>query len=401
MDGTLRIAVVNNFYPPRVGGSSHLSDALAAGYAKAGHEVLVITAAYADAPAEEHRDGLRIVRMPAFSLPESPLAVSFDISFATRPSLRRRLRRLLDEFAPDVIHQHGQFMDLAWATGAYARRRKVPTLLSVHTRLENPAALYRHVFRALDAFVVAPRLRRYQPRIVVMDAYMREYITHRFKGCYRDLVDIPVGVDPAWVRGGSRENGRARLGLADTTPLILSVGHVIPVRDRVGLVEALPRVLARHPDARLVVVGRVYYDLFQKRARELGVEHAVESIGAVPKAEIPDLLAAADVECHEQGDGLGTATLEAMAAGVPVVGWGRVDNFPGVPLYDGHDIYLAPRHDVVGLAERLSGALADRAASQKVGERGRGVVDEHFDLQHVLDQHLDCLADLVAHRKTS
>jgi glycosyltransferase involved in cell wall biosynthesis len=394
----LRIVVVNNFYPPRVGGSSHLSDSLAKGYAAAGHDVLVVTAAYQGAPAEEHRAGLRIVRFPAFTLPESKFAVSFDLSFATRPSLRRRLERLLDAFAPDVIHQHGQFMDLTWATGAYARRHGIPTLLSVHTRLENPAALYRHAFRALDATLVAPRLRRYKPRIVVMDAYMRDYIEHRFRRGYRDLVDIPVGVDPDWVRGGSRTNGRARLGLREE-PLIVSVGHVIPLRDRVGLVEALPRVLARHPDARLVVVGKVYYDLFLQRARELGVDHAIDAIGAVPKSEIPDLLAAADVESHEQGDGLGTATLEAMAAGVPVVGWGRIDNFPGVPLYDGHDIYLTARGDVDGLADRLLSALGDLDAAKQVGARGSAIVDEHFDLGHVLQQHLDCLEDLVEHRQ--
>lgn len=138
----MRIVVVNNFYPPRVGGSSHLSDALARGYAARGHEVLVVTAAYQDAPAEEWRDGVRVLRFPAFTLPESRLAVSFDISFATRLGLRRRLARVLDDFRPDAIHQHGQFMDLTWATGSYARRRKIPTLLSIHTRLENPAAKY-------------------------------------------------------------------------------------------------------------------------------------------------------------------------------------------------------------------------------------------------------------------
>ena len=50
-----------------------------------------------------------------------------------------------------MIHQHGQFMDLTWATGDYARRRGVPALLSIHTRLENPVAHYRHAFRGLDA----------------------------------------------------------------------------------------------------------------------------------------------------------------------------------------------------------------------------------------------------------
>ena len=390
----MRIVVVNNFFPPRVGGSSHLSDARARGYAARAHEVLVVTAAYGEAPAQEQRDGIRIVRFPAAMLPETRFAVSFDLSFASRPSLPRDLARLLDDFRPDVIHQHGQFMDLTWATGAYARRRGIPVLLSVHTRLENPAALYRHAFRTLDATLVAPRLRRYRPRIVVMDAHMRDYITARYRGGYRELVPIPVGVDPVWVRGGDAAVGRELAGVGDA-PILLSVGHVIPLRDRVGLVEALPAVLARHPDARLVVAGRVYYDVFLRRATELGVAYAVRPLGAVPKASIPHLLAAATLESHEQGDGMGTATLEAMAAGVPIVGWGRLDNFPGVPLHDGGEVLLTDRGDVVGLAQRLLRVLDDPVEAQAMGARGRALIDAHFTLDRVLDAHLATFSELL------
>jgi len=397
----VRIVVVNNFFPPRAGGSSHLADSLARGYARAGHEVLVVTAAYQDAPQEEVLpEGVRVVRLPAFMIPESKLAVSFDISFATRPSLKKRLAKLLDAFKPDVIHQHGQFFDLTWATGRYARERGIPTLLSIHTRLENPSARYGKVFAALDRYVVLPRLRHYRPRLVVMDAHMHDYISRRYAGAYRDLVDIPVGVDPAWIQGGNRERGRDRLGLSDQ-PLIMSIGHVIPQRNRLAVVEALPEVLAAHPETKLVVAGRVYYDPFLKRAEELGVSDAVVSLGAVPKSDIPDLMAAGDVECHEQGDGLGTATLEAMAAGTPVVGWGRLDNFPGVPLYDGKDIYLAKPGDVRGLAQRLIRALADRESAAEVGKRGQQIVAEHFALQQVIDQNLVCLDDLIRHGVTT
>jgi glycosyltransferase involved in cell wall biosynthesis len=391
----MRIVVVNNFFPPRVGGSSHLADALARGYAARGHEVLVVTAAYGQTAEQEDRDGIRVVRFPAVMLPETRFAVSFDLSFASRPSLPRALTRMLDDFRPDVIHQHGQFMDLTWATGAYARRRGIPVLLSVHTRLENPAALYRHVFRTLDATLVAPRLRRYRPRIVVMDAHMRDYITDRYRGGYRDLVPIPVGVDPAWVRGGDASVGRELAGVG-AAPILLSVGHVIPLRDRVGLVEALPAVLERYPDARLVVAGRVYYDVFLRRAEELGVAYAVRPLGAVPKSSIPHLLAAATLEAHEQGDGMGTATLEAMAAGVPVVGWGRLDNFPGVPLHDGKEVFLARRGDVPGLAERLRRVLDDPAQARAMGERGAALIDAQFTLDRVLDAHLASFADLRA-----
>ncbi len=392
----MRIAVVNNFFPPRVGGSSHLSEALARGYAAAGHEVLVLTAAYEDAPEVEERDGLRIVRLPAAMIPKSRLSVSFDIAFTLRRGAYRRVADLLDDFRPDAIHQHGQFFDLTWLSGLWARRHSVPALLSVHTRLENPSAAYHGVFRGLDAAVVRPILRAYRPRLVVMDVQMDEYIKGRYAGAYSGLEYIPVGVDADWVRDGDGAAIRRRHDLVDN-PLILSLGHVIPLRDRIMLVEAMPEVLRRHPHARLLVAGRVYYEVFLERARQLGVGHAVLAIGAVPKSEVPDYLAAADVETHDlQGYGLGTASLESMAAGVPMVVAVREDNFPGIALRSGENVVLTPTDDPAALATTLGDLLDDPAWRERIGKAEQELVRERFSMQTVLGQHLDALADMVA-----
>ena len=91
-----------------------------------------------------------------------------------------------------------------------------------------------------------------------------------------------------------------------------------------------------------------------------------------------------------------TETLEAMAAGVPVVGWGRLDNFPGVPLHDGKEVFLARRGDVPGLAERLRRVLDDPAQARAMGERGAALIDAQFTLDRVLDAHLASFADLRA-----
>ncbi|MEU5564214.1 glycosyltransferase family 4 protein [Micromonospora musae] len=394
----MRIAVVNNFFPPRAGGSSHLSESLARGYAAEGHEVLVLTAAYQDAPEIEERDGLRIVRLPAWMLPQTRLAVSFDISFTSRPTLLRRVRRLLDEFQPDAIHQHGQFFDLTWATALYARKRGVPVLLSIHTRLENPQARYAKVFRGLDATMVKPFMRRSKPRLVVMDVLMQEYIEARYRGAHSGLVPIPVGVDPEWVCGGDGERVRERHELGNS-PVILSVGHVIPLRDRIALVEALPEVLATVPDAKLLICGQVYYSVFAERARSLGVEHAVIAAGKVAKSEIPDYLAAATVESHEQGLGLGTATLEAMAAGVPVVAPARADNFPGIALRDGENVLLSRPGDVQGLAKRLITALTEPGQAKQIGLNGQALIRDRFSLDRVLQRHLEVLTEMAASRR--
>lgn len=391
----MRIAVVNNFFPPRVGGSSHLSHSLAVGYAEAGHEVIVITAAYPDTPAYEETDGIKIYRVPAVGMPKTRLSVSFDMAFATRPSLRRRIDRILGAFKPDVIHQHGQFFDLTWSTGRWARENNVPVLLSVHTRLESPQRLYSTVFTSLDRMLVRPILKRYQPTYVVMDTQMNRYITKRYRGAIGGRVNIPVGVDVEKFRNGNGDVVRTKHGLSPETPLIVSVGHVIPLRDRLALVEALPAVRQEVPDAKLVVVGGVYYDRFLTRAQELGVDDMVVSTGAVPRHEMKDYLAAANVESHDlQGYGFGTASLEAMGAGVPVVAAVDSDNFIEAPLVDGENVWLVKLHDVADLAEKLIYVLKNPELTRSVGDCGKRMVDDHFTMRSVIDKHLRTLEDL-------
>ena len=388
----MRIAVVNNFFPPRVGGSSHLSHSLAVGYAAAGHDVIVITAAYPGAPPYEEVDGLKIYRFPAMAMPKTRLSVSFDMAFATRPTLRNRVNRVLGAFKPDVIHQHGQFFDLTWSTGHWARVNDVPVLLSVHTRLESPVPKYEGAFRGLDQVVVKPVLKRYKPTYVVMDVLMQEYINSRYRGAIGGLVTIPVGVRLEGFQDGDASWVRRKHGLADEDPLIVSVGHVIQMRDRVALIEALPKVRAAIPNAKLVVVGGVYYDRFLTRAQELGVDDMVINTGAVARDEIRHYLAAATVESHElMGYGFGTASLEAMGVGVPIVAAVRPDNFPEAPLVDGENISLFTVGDTDELANKLIGVLSDPEGSAEMGRRGAEFVRRHFTMDSVIATHLDVL----------
>lgn len=396
----MRIAVVNNFYPPRVGGSAHLSDALAQAYVEHGHEVLVLTAEYRAAPNREVRNGATVVRLPSWTMPSLGTSIDFDIAFTLGPRNLRRVGRLLDEFRPDVVHQHGQFFDLTWMSGWWCRRRGVPALVSIHTRLESPSTWYGASFRALDALLVKPILSLWRPMFVVMDRLMDEYIAARYTDEPGRTVAIPVGVHvpPHGIerRGGGEV--RRRHGLGDA-PMILSLGHVIPLRDRVALIEALPAVASRHPDAKVVVVGAVHYPRFLDRARELGVEDMLIITGAVPREQVAGYLAAADVEIHDlQGYGLGTASLEAMASGVPVVAAVRHDNFPGIALRSGENIVLVDEENPQQLADRVCELLDDPELRATIGKAQSELVQEHFSIEAVSRRHLDTLSKLVARR---
>jgi 1,2-diacylglycerol 3-alpha-glucosyltransferase len=384
----MRVAFTNNFFPPRVSGSAHLTEELAKRLVRRGVDVLVVTTAYDCAPAEEFIDGYRVVRLPSWALPKTALSFNFDISLAARPGNFRRLERLLDEFAPDVLHQHGQFFDLTFMSSVWARRRRTPTVLSVHTRLEHPSLLYGRVMAVADRTLVRAFMAMSRPHVVVMDTPMSEYIGRRYRVPEDRMVPIPVGVEPSSVDRSAGLEVRERLGVGDR-PVILSVGHVIPVRDRLGLIEALPALLEKRADALVVVLGHVYDDRFLRRADELGVRNHIILAGSVPRAEVPSYVAAADLEIHDlQGHGLGTASLEVLAAGVPVVAVVRPDNFPGITLRSWENIVLVGPDDPRALADAIVHLLDDPELARRVAAGEQQLVRDHFTLDVVTDAHI-------------
>ena len=365
--------------------------------------MLVLTAGYKNAPAEESRDGFHIVRVPAWTMPKNRLAANFDIAFTISPRAKKLVDTILDDFAPDVIHQHGQFFDLTWLSGLWARSRKVPTLLSIHTRLETPNKLNNAIFRCADALLVAPLMRLHKPTLVVMDVLMDRYIGMRYRKAISGKVVIPVGINPTALAGGDGARARAEHDLADRH-VLLSIGHVIPQRNRVPLVRALPRILERYPDLAVVVIGGVYHDEFLRLAKELGVEESIDAVGAIPQKQIPDYLAAADLEVHElQGQGFGTASLECLAMGIPVVADIPADNFVEVLLEDRRHLYLVPPvgdtnadADPDALADIILEILADpQAARDRVSEHAKQLIQDHFTIDHVAARHLSVLSDLT------
>ncbi len=400
----MRIAVINNFYPPRPGGSAHLSQHLAHKYAEAGHEVMVLTATYGDAPAEEVRDGVRIVRVHAWTLPKTRFAANFDIGFTSSPKAKRRVFGLLDDFAPDVVHQHGQFFDLTWLSGWWAKSRRVPTLLSIHTRLETPLSRFNDfIYGMADRMLVVPLMRLHRPKLVVMDILMDRYIDRRYRRVISGKVAIPVGIDPAVLRGGDGSEVIKSLGL-EGRRVIVSIGHVIPQRSRIALVRALPLVLEKFPDLAVVVIGGLYHDEFLTIAKELGVDHAIITTGALPQGRIPDFLAAADVEVHElEGSGFGTASLEALAAGAPVIAAIESDNFLDIVVEDGRELFITPptsstdpRADPSALAGVLMRVLEDPSAARaQVSANAQALIEQHFTIERVAARHLEVLAEMA------
>ena len=132
--------------------------------------------------------------------------------------------------------------------------------------------------------------------------------------------------------------------------------------------ETFRHVLDEHPDARLLVSGRLVSDP-EPTLDRLGLRPAVEFLGRYPQAEAPDVFRRAHVLLHTKvNDPCPTVVIEAMACGVPVAypaSGGTVELVGdeagiGVPHDDGFERDDPPAPEA--LAAAVSTILADRDA---------------------------------------
>ena len=184
----------------------------------------------------------------------------------------------------------------------------------------------------------------------------------------------------AEVTDDARASLRASLALDDDSLLIGVVGDVVPRKGLVHLVGALPKILRAVPEAWLLVSGARhkaphYVAGIGALAERLGVASRIIWLGH--REDVDQIMAAMDVcVLPSLAEPLGMVTLEAMAAGRPVVG-SRVGGIPEC-IVDGETGILVPPADSHALAEAVISLLQDPARRRTLGEAGRKRVQERF-----------------------
>jgi len=272
-------------------------------------------------------------------------------------------RRDVEAFAPNLVHVSAPDL-LGHAAISWARRQSVRTVASVHTRFETYARYYGIGFAEPLLRWIQTRFYNRVDRVLAPSPSMGALLTRWgvttpmaiwSRGIDHDRFD-PSARDGAW---------RRELGIGDDEVAVGFLGRLVKEK---GL------------------------DVFAGVVKELrgrGVPHKVLVVGKGPAegwfaAEAPGAIFAG----YQTGDDLGRAvasmdvffnpsvtetfgnvTLEAMAAGVPVVAaraTGAVDL-----VEDGVTGFLVPPRDVAGYADAIARIVVDRPLAHAMAEAGR------------------------------
>ncbi|MGW6396248.1 glycosyltransferase [Streptomyces sp. NPDC055103] len=303
----MRIVRLANFVTATSGGLRTALDQLGRGYLAAGHEPVLVVPG--DVASDHHTEQGRVVTLPGPVLPGTGgYRVLAD---------RSRVRRLLDELAPDRIEVSDR-TTLRW-TGEWARRARVPSVMVSHETADGVLRTW-GVPPALAART-ADRLNRRTAWAFARVVCTTEWAEREFVRIgARNVVRAPLGVDLERCRPGRRSTVlRARY--ADGERVLMALCSRLSVEKRPGTaLDALAELRGAGVRAALVVAGDgPLRGALERRARERRLP--VRFLGHVADREaLADLQAAADV-CLAPGpaETFGLSALEALACGTPVV----------------------------------------------------------------------------------
>ncbi len=360
--------VVTNDYPPRVGGIQRTLEALVRQFPA--ERVAVLCPAWEGSDAFDASFAYRIARQPERFLWPTP-------------GVARRVRSAMEDFGAEVV--------LFGATYPLA---------SLGPGLARDGTAYLSAAHGFEYWLsIAPGthalLRRATSRASRVPVMCSDFIGRVVRTAVPDHVPVSVlypGADVDAFRPDlAVEEVLERHGLADRR-VIACVSRLVPRKGQDVLIQAMPRIRARVPEAALLLVGGGPY---RRRLEAMAASEpagAVVFAGQVSEADLPRYYRAGEVfamPCRTRRGGLevegwGNVFIEAAACGRPVV----VGDSGGAreALVDGATGLLVDGGSVEAVADAVASLLEDPARARAMGTAGRERVERHFTWPRAADQ---------------
>jgi len=314
MTEIMRIAHFTNTYKPNINGVARSVSTFRDALSRLGHHVFVFAQ---ESPDDYRETEPYIFRYPGVNVPQFNYSITMPYS--------RMVNKMLPSLKLHVIHSNHPVL-LGDVAAKRAKKLGVPFVFTFHTRYVEYADEYTQAYVPFSqAFVrgiivegLANYLNQCQHIIAPSDS-IKENLTD-FAGLTDRVTVIPTGIDLEPYRKANGQQIRRKYNW-NREKVLVSVGRLAEEKNVQTLLSAVAQVMQENDDVRLLLVGDgpLRGDL-EKYAKKLGVVERVKFTGRIPFDQVPAHLKAADIFCFASiTETQGLVTMEAMAAGLPVV----------------------------------------------------------------------------------
>jgi glycosyltransferase involved in cell wall biosynthesis len=287
-----------------------------------------------------------------------------------------RLRKLIKKFNYDIIHSHTSHAHMLAFLASLGRggRRLVTRRVDF--------SIFRHSFLKLSGI-------KYR---FMADYYIA--ISHKIKNVMVDdgisdqrIFVVHSGIDPQRFRQEAGDRLLSEFDIRADEKVVINVGHLAGHKGQEYLVRAIPHVLVKLPKTRFFIVGKgELMDNLKTIASSLGLKQALvftgfrKDVGSFYK--VADLFVMSSVD-----EGLGTAVLDAMALGKPVVAT-RAGGLPEI-VHDGKTGRLVAPADPTALAEGIIEMLTHTELAITMANQGQAEVRKSFTIEAMVDGNIE------------
>lgn len=375
----MHIANFTNFYLPVVNGVVRSVESFRKALTRQGHNVFV----FAQSDGDYEDEAPFIFRYPSLTL---PVYVEVPAVIPVSPFIDQLLPRLM----LDVIHTHHPFL-LGSTAARKAEELNLPLVFTFHTQYQeytHYVPLPQEVFQDFLKGTIKSWLRDFMgicQHIVIPSESMKKILVSDY-GLQDSFTVIPTGINLEPYRNADGNELRARMGWQNEKVLV-SMGRLAIEKNWSVLLQSFQIAQRKHPNIRLVIIGDgPEKNALQKLAEELGIAERVTFTGEIPFEDVPAYLRAADLFVFASvSETQGLVTMEAMAAGLPVV---AVDASGTRDIVEnGREGFLVP-NDQEALADSTN-RLLDSPEQMRAFKRRALERASTFDIQNCAKQLLE------------
>lgn len=291
-----------------------------------------------------------------------------------------RLRKLLRELKPDVIHARSRVP--AWLSYLANRPLKIPFVTTVHG------------FNSVNAY---SRIMTYGDRVICVSGRIKYYIQKNYGVSDKKIIVINRGLDPSefdpdrlnqkWIDSFKIQHS------LNEKYIVTSVGRITELKDYDTFIRAVKNVSETIPNILGLIVGGVrhdkqdYYERLQRLVQELHVDDQVVFAGS--HSHLSEIYALSDVlvSCSKKPESFGRTMIEAMAMNTPVIATrhgGALDI-----VEEGRNGFLVSPENVKELADAL-------LRQKEIDTTGlRDYILNHFLLDQMVEKTIAVYKQLV------
>lgn len=294
------------------------------------------------------------------------------------PRLPRAMARVIKDERVDLIHSHLADQNFySCLVGRLTGCRVIVTYHGLPELCQNSG-----MRSAAKAWLV----RHSAAAVVVVSDYLREALTNaRFPP--ERIQRIYNGIDARRFAKKGMGILRAELRFGPDIKLIGMVANLRQSKGYEHFIEASHKVIAAFPQARFVAAGEIEEEMLKRltgRLRQLNLLDRFVFLGF--RADVPEVLSNLDVfVLSSTSEGLSIATIEAMAAGKPVVV--TRSGGPQEIIQDGQTGLLVAPSDSEALAAGICRILRDPKLAEGLGRNAQHEAERRFSLTRMITEY--------------